>query len=402
MSFVIFGAMVTTIIKKPFPLWALASMSTAYFMVGTSSLSVIGLTYEISDGLQVSPADIAFLITVFALTFAIAAPLTQVFLYRLPRIAILSMGLIIMAGALVMGAFATSYEMLFLSRGIMGLGAASVSPMCSAIGAGLATPEQQGRAMGIVFAGLTVASVMGTPLTAYLGTLIGWRNVLLLLSLCCLLSMTAVLLLVPDRKPGAESSLRHLMSALVGRRSSSAILMTFLQMTSIFCTYALIAPYMTDKFSMPENMIAVVLLIYGVNGVLGNVFAGRLGDRFGPDKIILISLLGLTAGLLILQFVEPVFLLALIGISCWAFSGMMFHSPQQQRIANIDPAQRSLLLALNASALYLGISVGSWISNFSYVEFGHEVLPLVSLGVLSICTIPFGLYVLFGPKQEKG
>ncbi|USG62829.1 MFS transporter [Sneathiella marina] len=376
-------------------------MSTAYFMVGTSSLSVIGLTYEIADGLRVSPADIAFLITVFALTFAIAAPLTQVFLYRLPRITILSMGLIILAGAQVMGAYATSYEMLFISRGIMGLGAASVSPMCSAIGAGLAPQEQQGRAMGIVFAGLTVASVLGTPLTAYLGTLIGWRNVLLLLAFCCLLSMTAVLLLVRDRNPGAESSLRHLMRALMGRRSSGAILMTFLQMTSIFCTYALIAPYMTDKFNMPENLIAVVLLVYGVNGVLGNVFAGRLGDRFGPDKIILISLLGLAAGLLILQFVAPVLLLAFIGVSCWAFFGMMFHSPQQQRIANIDPAQRSLLLALNASALYLGISIGSWISNVTYVAFGHDVLPLVSLGVLLICMVPFGLFVLFGSGKKK-
>jgi MFS transporter, DHA1 family, inner membrane transport protein len=394
--------MVKTIIKKPFPLWPLASMSTAYFIVGTSSLSVIGLTYEIADDLKVSPADIAFLITVFALTFAIAAPLTQVFLYRLPRITILSLGLIILAGAQTMGAYATSYEMLFISRGIMGLGAASVSPMCSAIGAGLAPKEQQARAMGVVFAGLTFASVMGTPLSAYLGTLIGWRNVMLLLSFCCLLSMTAVLLLVRDRNPGAESSLRHLFRALSGRKSAGAILMTFLQMTSMFCTYALIAPFMTNKFNMPENLIAMVLFIYGVNGVLGNIFAGRLGDRFGPDKIILFSLVGLAVGLLILQFVEPVLLLALVGISCWAFSGMMFHSPQQQRIANIDPAQRSLLLAMNASALYLGISAGSWISNFAYVKFGYDFLPLVSLGVLAICTIPFAFYVLFGSRRGSG
>lgn len=178
--------------------------------------------------------------------------------------------------------------------------------------------------------------------------------------------------------------------------------MTFLQLTSMFCTYALIAPYMTDKFNMPENLIAAVLLVYGVNGVLGNVFAGRLGDRFGPDKIILFSLVGLAVGLLILQFVEPVLLLAFVGISCWAFSGMMFHSPQQQRIANIDPAQRSLLLAMNASAVYLGISAGSWISNFAYVKFGYDVLPLVSLGVLAICTIPFAFYVLFGSRQGRG
>ena len=165
-----------TIIKQPFPRWALVSLSSAYFMVGTSSLSVIALTWQISDGLEVPPADIAFLVTVFALAFAIAAPLTQVFFSGFARIKILCTGLGLLALALILGAASTSYEMLFISRGLMGLSAAAISPMCSAIGAGMVPPEQQGRAMGIVFAGLTFASVLGTPISAYLGTLMSWRS----------------------------------------------------------------------------------------------------------------------------------------------------------------------------------------------------------------------------------
>lgn len=387
------------IIKKPFPRWALMSLSSAYFMVGTSSLSVIGLTWQISAGLNVSPADIAFLVTVFALTFAIAAPLVQVIFSRFARIRILCIGLGILAAALVMGALSTSYEMLFISRGLMGLGAASISPMCSAIGAGLAPPEQQGRAMGIVFAGLTFASVLGTPISAYLGTIIGWRPVLLLLAAVALLSMTAILLLVKDRQAGAPISYRHIFEALTRMRSSFAILMTFLQMTSIFCTYALIAPYMSHKFELAENMIAFVLLAYGVNGVIGNILAGRLSDRFGADRIILISLFGLCAGLVIIWAIGPNLWLAFIGVAVWAIFGMMFHSPQQQRIANIDPERRSLMLALNAAALYLGISIGSWISNFVSVRLGYEVLPLVSLVVLALCIAFFAVALYAGRKS---
>ena len=375
------------------------SLSSAYFMVGTSSLSVIGLTWQISAGLNVSPADIAFLVTVFALTFAIAAPLVQVIFSRFARIKILCIGLGILSAALVMGALSTSYTMLFISRGLMGLGAASISPMCSAIGAGLAPPEQQGRAMGIVFAGLTFASVLGTPISAYLGTIIGWRPVLLLLAVVALLSMTAILLLVKDRQAGAPISYRHIFEALTRMRSSFAILMTFLQMTSIFCTYALIAPYMSHKFDLAENMIAFVLLAYGVNGVIGNILAGRLSDRFGADRIIFISLFGLCAGLVIIWAIVPNLWLAFLGIAVWAIFGMMFHSPQQQRIANIDPERRSLMLALNAAALYLGISVGSWISNFVFVRMGYEVLPLVSLSVLAICIALFTVALYAGRKS---
>ncbi|WP_373085396.1 MFS transporter [Sneathiella sp.] len=387
-----------TIIKKPFPIWALISLSSAYFIAGTSSLSVIGLTWQISAGLDVAPADIAFLVTVFALTFAIAAPLTQVVFSQVARIKILCAGLLVLAIGLVFGAVSTSYEMLFLSRGLMGLGAASISPMCSAIGAGLAPPDKQGRAMGIVFAGLTFASVLGVPLSAYLGTLIDWRMVFLLLALCAILSMAAVLILVRDRQIGAHISFGNLLEAFTDKRSSMTILTTFLQMTSIFCTYALIAPFMTHKFGLAEQLIAVVMLVYGVNGVLGNIIAGRLSDRFGSTRVILLSLSGLGTAFFILWVIGASLPLAFVGIACWSLFGMMFHSPQQQRIANIAPERRSLLLALNAAALYLGISVGSWISHFVFVRFGFEILPAVSLSVLVLCLVIFSLSVYPGRK----
>lgn len=381
--------METTKITKTFPLWALVSLSSAYFMVGTSSLSVIALTWQISDGLKVPPSDIAFLVTVFALAFAIAAPLTQVFFSGFARIKILCTGLGLLALALILGAVSTSYEMLFISRGLMGLSAAAISPMCSAIGAGLAPPEQQGRAMGIVFAGLTFASVLGTPISAYLGTLMSWRLVHLLLALVALSSMASILYFVKDRQAGAPISFSHLVEAMTRIRSSFTVLTTFLQMTAIFCTYALIAPFMSHKFGLPENLIALVLLAYGVNGVLGNVFAGRLSDRFGPEKVIFVTLAGLGAGFFMIWAIGPNLWLAFVAFVVWSAFGMMFHSPQQQRIANIDPERRSLLLALNAAALYLGISVGSWISNFVSVHWGYEVLPLVSLAVLAGCAIIF-------------
>ncbi|MAZ04050.1 MAG: hypothetical protein CMN56_13040 [Sneathiella sp.] len=385
-----------TIIKKqPFPRWALVSLGSAYFMVGTSSLSVIALTWQISDGLQVPPADIAFLVTVFALAFAIAAPLTQVFFSGFARIKILCTGLAMLALALILGAASTSYEMLFISRGLMGLSAAAISPMCSAIGAGMVPPEQQGRAMGIVFAGLTFTSVLGTPISAYLGTLMSWRLVFLLMALVALSSMGSILYFVKDRQVGAPISFAHMFEALTRIRSSFAVLTTFLQMTAIFCTYALIAPFMFHKFDLAENLIAVVLLVYGLNGVLGNVIAGRMSDRFGPNRVIFGSLVGLGAGLLLLWGIAPKDLwLAFVAIIMLAAFGMMFHSPQQQRMANIDPERRSLLLALNAAALYLGISVGSWISNFVSVRWGYDDLPLVSLAVLAGCTVIFCLSVL--------
>src|SRR5690606_37985460 len=84
---------------------------------------------------------------------------------RFSRFTILSGGLVILAGGLVLSALSPNFWTLFAARALMGFGAAAISPMCSAIGAGLSAPEQQGRAIGIVFAGLTFATVLGTPMS---------------------------------------------------------------------------------------------------------------------------------------------------------------------------------------------------------------------------------------------
>lgn len=352
-------------------------------------MSVIGLTLPISASLNVPEADIAFLVLAFALTFCFTAPLAQVIFSKLARVRILILGLVLMASGLGLAVNADSFEMLFFTRVLMGTGGGLITPMCSAIGAGLAAPTQQGRAMSVVFSGLTIASVMGVPVAAYLGTLIGWRPVMGIIALIALLIAVIVLFVVKDRSVGDAISLHNLFTALTQKRSSLALMTTFLQMSALFCTYALLAPYVIDKFSVAPEMIAVVLFVYGICGVIGNSFSGALSDRFGNSRIILITFVGMIAAFITLWLFPPYIGLGMLGFATIALFGMSFHSPQQQRIANIEPAKRSLYLALNASALYLGISTGSWISNLVALNFGYSVLPLTSAAVLCLCVALF-------------
>ena len=133
--------------------------------------------------LQTSPGAIANLLTVFALTFAVAAPLSQVLLGQFPRRTLLLAGLTVMSLASIAGALAWSYSLLFTTRLVMGIGAATVGPMALAVAAGLTPPQQQGRALAITFSGMMLATVLGVPATAWLGGVVGWRPVLLAIGL---------------------------------------------------------------------------------------------------------------------------------------------------------------------------------------------------------------------------
>ncbi len=377
--------MTDTAARDDFPWGGLISLSFGYFIVGTSSLCVIGLVPVISADLGVAAPDIAILVTVFALTFALVAPTGQVVLRRFNRVQILLLGLALIAVGMTVAALAPNYQVLFASRILLGIGSALVSPMCSAIGSEMTGPAAQGRAMALVFSGLAVSTVIGVPLTAYFGTIVGWRTVMGVIGILALVSFALVLIKVRDSQSGSATKFAHVFSLLRQRQSGLAILSALLQMLAMFCTYALIAPYLISRYGLSTEVISFYLMFYGAFGILGNFFVGRISDRIGPTRTILLSLVGSIVGILFVWGLGTTAVMALIGMCIWSAFGMMFHAPQQHRIANMSSEHRGLMMALNASALYLGMSIGAWLSREVYVGLGYEFLPLASIVGLLVC-----------------
>jgi len=373
------------------PLGALLALAFAYFVLGTGSLAAVGLVQSMGVSLAVSPAAVANLVTVFALAFALTAPLAQVVLGRFPRRTLLLAGLAIMSVAAVAGAIASSYWIVLVSRIAAGVGAALVGPMASAIGAGLVPPQRQGRALSIVFGGMTLAVVLAVPLSAWLGALIGWRAVFGGLAILGFVAMAGVAVQVHDRNRGAPVDLRALLGVVTHRRAGLSIATTLLQMAAQFATYALITPYLSDQVGVGPTAMVTVLLCYGVGGIVGNLLAGGLADRLGADRTVLTSLTILASTFAALLLAPMPIAVALPILALWAVAGTLFQAPQQKRLVDIDPARRGLLLASNASALYLGMSLGAFLSGIVHHAAGSAALPLASLGLILLAGIAFAL-----------
>jgi DHA1 family inner membrane transport protein len=368
---------------------ALLSLSAAYFTLGTGSLAVIALVPPMAADLGTSPAAIANLLTVFALTFAFAAPLSQVLLGQFPRRTLLLGGLVVMSLASIAGAFAGSYGVLVATRVVMGLGAAAVGPMALAVAAGLTPPEQQGRALAVAFGGMMLATVLGIPLSAWLGELVGWRAVLLVIGLVGLGAAVAVFRLVHDTNAGGRVGLGTLFSVLARRRPGLSVSTTLLQMAAQFATYALLLPYLTDRANVAASWGAVAFFMFGIGGIVGNLAAGRLADRIGADRTVTFSLGGVMLTFLGLIVAPPGLVPTFALLAVWAVTGVMFQAPQQKRLVSIDPAARGLLLSLNSSALYLGMSLGAFLSGVVLRSFGAGALPIGSLLLMGLAAACF-------------
>ena len=174
----------------------------------------------------------------------------------------------------------------------------------------------------------------------------------------------AVRATVPGGLRGSRSGARVLLRMMVDRRIGMALVVPLMQMSGIFVTYALLAPWMTAVAEaggrvLPETAVPTAMFIYGAGGLIGNALGAVLERRFGAVGTLRITLtalgLGFAAALVVPGGLVPLYLL----MSVWAITAMSFMAPQQKRLVDLAGDRAGLALALNASALYAGMSLGS-------------------------------------------
>jgi DHA1 family inner membrane transport protein len=188
------------------------------------------------------------------------------------------------------------------ARVLLALGAAAVGPVASSLGAGMMPPEQ-GQALAVVFGGMTLASVLGLPLTAWLGALWGWRTMFVALAALAVAVALGVAVLVSDSGGAPGITLASLGQVFRQRAAGWGVAMSVCLMAAQFALFALVAPYLQQRYGLPPAQLSLALLVGGLSGVAGNLLAGRLGDRLGAARSLQWSVTGMgcaSAALLLL------------------------------------------------------------------------------------------------------
>ena len=207
-------------------------------------------------------------------------------------------------------------------------------------------------ALGKVFAGMTIATVLGVPLTAVGWDLIGWRATLLVIAALTLVIAVAVWALVPETERGKRARFADIWEVLTDRVLVPAISVTAFQMAGQLPTYAVIAVYLVEWLQMPNESLPYALITFGIGGIAGNIFAMRMVDRIGPDVLILGSLMCTGVVFIGIQVTVAIPWIVFSLLGAWAVASIVLFAPQQTRLIGMRPDMANLLWALNGSAVY--------------------------------------------------
>lgn len=265
----------------PFALYLLALV---VFAMGTSEFMLAGLVPDISTYFGVSVGTAGLLTSAFAAGMVIGAPAMAALTRRLPMKATLLGCVVVFALSHVVGALTPDFTILFITRVIAAIVNAGFLAVALGAATKLVAPDAKGRAVAILLAGTTIATVAGVPAGALLGTALGWQSTFWAIALLCVpaaIGIAAGFTNQTDDSSREESSstpLRAELAQLASPRLVLTMLLAALVNAGTFATLTFLAPIVTDTAGLSQWWVSVALVLFGVGSFIGVTVAGRLSD----------------------------------------------------------------------------------------------------------------------------
>jgi predicted MFS family arabinose efflux permease len=331
-----------------------------------------------------APERAVLLVSAFGITLAVSAPVLQMLVGHWARRTQILIGFSLLFSGCLAFAAAPGFPALVAARVAMGLGVGLLSPVVSAMATRLAGPRLQGPALALVSMGVSVAFVLGVPLSSWLGNLIGPRWLYVVLAILAAATASAIAFTVRDEAPGERVRLRDAV-ALLGRGATvSGLAVIFFLAGGVFATFAMIVPILRDAYGFTPSVVTAALFLYGFSGLAGNAVVRRASAVFRSETLLAGAaavLIALFAAWLIL----PVSLaLLLTVIVAWPFVGDMIWPSQQRRMVELEAPFRGLALALSSSFMFTGMSFGSAVGGWAYRMGGRVAVLGLTIGVISL------------------
>lgn len=364
-------------------------LALATFVTGTAENIIVGILSGIARGLDVSVSAAGQLTSIFSITFALAAPLALVLTTRFERKAILVSALGVFIASNIVASLSPNYGVLFAARIGMAMASAAVCLIATMLATELVTPAMRGRAIGIIFVGISGSMVAGVPTGMMINEWLGWRTVFL-----CLASVAALVLLLSMRTlSGAGRSQRGLPPYTPHLKSFqlvSAQLVSILMIGGHFVLFAYLTPYLLEAVQVSSQRITWAMLAFGLAGMTGGYLGGLLADKLSPRlAIVLTPLLYLTALMAIPVAINSSTVFGLV-LMIWACLSWMISPVVQSFLMTTDPATADAGVGINLSAMHVGVALGTATGGLALEYMSLQALPWtgsVLVGLSLLCAL---------------
>jgi MFS transporter, DHA1 family, inner membrane transport protein len=378
----------------------LLALAVSAFGIGTSEFIIMGLLPDLAHSFRVSIPKTGILVSGYALSVTLGSPLVALALSHMDR----KRALLILMGMFTAGnalcAMSPSFLLLLGARILTALSHGAFFGIGSIVASNLVPRSERAQAIALMFAGLTLANVLGVPAGTALGQAFGWRFAFWALVPIGLIAGVGLLRLVPAQPP-EKMHLKHEFHAVLRPQVQLVLALSTLSSVAMFCVLTYIAPILEQVTHLSPTAVTRVLVLFGVGITLGNLLGGRLAD-WKQLPVIAGGLVCLIIIFLSMPFLVGSVIPAVTAVFVWGCVHFAAGAPLQMRVVDQAKGAPNLASTLNQGAFNLGNALGASLGGIMLTEgVGYRYLSLGSAVVVSVALL-VALIALRVESNENG
>ncbi|MCH3905909.1 MAG: MFS transporter [Lactobacillus sp.] len=333
------------------------------FMLGCNEYMIVGVLPDIASEFHVSLTLLGYLVTIFAIVYAVSTPLVTTLTNRWPRHQVLLVLMIIFLIGNTWSALSKSYLSLLLSRVLTACVAGAIISIVLVLANFIAPLNKRASLLSWVFAGFSLASVIGLPISTLISTTLTWHDSFWLITIITIIVFGLLLWLVPRNSPQTRGKFKTQFSLFANSQVLLGVLFIVGVNGADYTFYTYIRPLITSVMGLSNHLLNIVLFALGICFVIGNKFGGFLADHGGMPRLAWVYL-GMTILLLLLGSIWQWAWLACI--ACGLICAMIACYGASTQVMFLDIAEKhypqSLDLASSLNSIFanIGISIGSF------------------------------------------
>ena len=327
------------------------------FLIGSDTFVVAPLLPSLAKAYDVSTTQSGWLVSVYAIGYALTGLLSGPISDRGNRRIILTLGMVVFALATAACAVSPGFWTMFIFRFITGGAAAIAAPQVWAMIPALVGPDQKRilRVMGYTTARLSIAQVVGVPLGSLLA-IIDWRIVFPIIGVCSLGLTVTLWYQIPDIHPTAAAKKVPYLTLLHAPQAITRFLSYLVYTLAFFTVFTYAPTWLEDGLGTSKVTVALIILAGGVGNTIGSLFGVRLTGRMTPTQAIYLSAVVMGIAYLTLAISPPPIVVGLVFLPLFACGGAML-SVRMLHLQQLDSTARGTISTLTSAVMYLGTTV---------------------------------------------
>ncbi|PLR42713.1 MFS transporter [Chimaeribacter arupi] len=341
----------------------LLALSVAVFGVITTEIAIIGLLPKLVSQLHVTPTQVGFLVSIYAIIVAVTGPFITLMLSGFNKKTVLLSILVVFIVSNLIYATTDVFNLMLVFRILPALAHAVFFAVALVVAANSVPKEKAAGAAAKVFAGVAIGLVLGVPLSSLIAEHFSLSAAFYFGAVACVLAFLGVLFLMPSMPTLHKVSFASQLSVLRNGKLWLTISTVTLIFAAMFSSFSYVADYLSRVTHLNNNYISAMLILFGVCGFAGNFVFSSFLQKSVVKTTLVYPLLFTLLLLLVWFFGFSPLVMCLLTVFWGAFhsSGLVVSQTWLMREASEAPEfANSLYMSFSNLGITLGSLTGGW------------------------------------------